>query len=180
MKLPSRTWNVRSVLLLVLGTSVLLAVPAACTSAAQADEARARWHAVQLASPSDRVLWQLMLLSLESQGYPLAAGTDSGARAVESGWKTDMQPFRGMGLRRRANLRLTPLEPGRWKLEARVKLEHNQNLVSPLDPTRAQWEPSPDDEPAAQILLMHVQARLRPELELTPPKKQPVPGEKPR
>jgi len=150
---------------------LLVILSAACTSVARQealDEKQARWQELEVAAPSDRVVWQLTLLSLQNQGFPLAAGSDLGARHVESGWKTDLQPFRGEGERRRAVVKLTPLAPGRWKLEARVKREHNQNLVTPLDPVRAEWEPAADDETAAKVLLKHIGARLRPELELQP------------
>jgi hypothetical protein len=143
----------------------------ACTSVARQealDAKEARWQTLEVSAPSDRVVWQLTLLSLQSQGYPLAAGSDLGARQVESGWKTDLQPFRGAGQRRRATVKLSPLGPGHWKLEARVKCEHNLNLVSPLDPVRAEWEHAADDEASAKILLQHIRARLRPELELQP------------
>ena len=63
-------------------------------------------------------------------------------------------------------LRLAPIEKGRWKLEARVQVEKNMNLVSPLDPARAEWEPTADDPSSALVLLQHVRSRLRPELEL--------------
>src|SRR5262245_3317443 len=144
---------------------------AACTSVARRealDAKEARWSSLEVTAPSDRVLWQLTLLALQNQGYPLASGSDPGARQVESGWKTDMQPFRGAGQRRRAVVKLTPLSPGHWKLEARVRCEHNQNLVSPLDPVRAEWEHAPDDEAAAKILLQHINARLKPELQVQP------------
>lgn len=150
---------------------VLLAALVACSSVARKeaeDAKKARWQEAEVAAPSDRVLWQLTLLSLQSQGYPLASGSDPGSRQVESGWKTDMQPFKGEGERRRAVVKLTPVERGKWKVEARVRCEHNQNLVSPLDPVRAEWEPAADDESAAKVLLRHIQARLKPELEVKP------------
>jgi len=150
----------------------LLCLFVSCDSVARKEAEAAKeehWKSVEVSSPSDRMLWQLTLLSLQSQGYPLAAGTDPGARQVESGWKTDMQPFRGDGERRRATIKMTPLEKGRWKLEARVKVEHNQNLVAPLDPVRAEWKPAADDDKQAQILLQHVQSRLKPELAVQPP-----------
>lgn len=148
---------------------LLLVLASACTSVARQeslDAKEARWQSLEVAAPSDRVVWQLTLLSLQTQGFPLAAGSDLGARQVESGWKTDMQPFRGEGERRRAVVKLTPLAPGRWKLEARVRVEHNQNLVAPLDPVRAEWKAAADDEAGAKILLQHIGARLRPELEV--------------
>ena len=151
--------------------AILSILLTACTSVARQehlDAKEARWLELEVTAPSDRVVWQLTLLALQGQGFPLAAGSDLGARQVESGWKTDMQPFRGEGQRRRAIVKMTPLGPGRWKLEARVRCEHNQNLVSPLDPVRAEWEHAADDEAAAKILLQHIQSRLRPQLEVQP------------
>lgn len=147
----------------------------ACVSVArqaELDAKAARWRSIEVESPSDRVVWALTLLALESQGFPPGA-RDPAAGEVTSGWKTDLQPFRGEGQRRRARVRLQPLEPGRWKVEARVQVELNQNLVSPLDASRAEWEPGPDDEKASQVLLQHVRARLQPELERAPPSPAP-------
>lgn len=149
-----------------------LCLALACTSVARQealDAKEERWKSAEVEAPSDRVLWQLTLLSVQGQGFPLAAGSDLGSRKLESGWKIDLQPFKGQGSRRRAIVRLTPLEPGRWKVETRVRVEHNQNLVTPLDPVRAQWKTSADDEGGAQVILQHIRARLSPELELAPP-----------
>ena len=154
--------------LVVLLLSVL---SVACTSVARRealDNKVARLCSLEVSAPSDRVLWQLTLLSLQNQGYPLAAGTDPGARQIETGWKTDLQPFRGEGQRRQVVVRMEPLERGKWKLEARVRIEHNQNLVTPLDAARAEWESAGDDEIGARVVLQHIAARLAPELELTP------------
>jgi hypothetical protein len=151
--------------ILVLLTALALS---ACTSVARQEELdskEARWKEIEVEAPSDRVVWQLSLLTLRSQGYPLAAGTDMGAGTVQSGWKQDLQPFRGEGQRRRAIMRMTPLEAGRWKLEARVQCEHNENLVSPLQAELAEWEPAADDPVEAQVLLQHVRSRLAPELD---------------
>jgi len=156
----------------------LALIAAACTSVARQeslDAKKERWKTMEVQVGSDRLLWQLSLLSVRNLGYPLAAGSDLGSRQIESGWRTDMQPFRGEGERKRAIVRMSPVEKGLWKVEARVKVEHNQNLVSPLDPVRAQWKAAPDDEAGAQILLQHIQARLQPELEIQEPDPTPVP-----
>lgn len=152
----------RAVLALVLA----LTCGTACLSGKKPFDGR--WRGVQLAAPSDHMVWQLTLLSLQGMGFPLAAGTDSGSGHVVTGWKTDLQPFRGEGRRWRAEVRMTPVESGLWRLEARVERERNENLVTPLDPTRADWQPDGSDERSAQILLMHVQARLNPSLEPAP------------
>jgi len=156
-------------LLLVTGLFLL----AGCKSVARQEaeqEKLAQWREIEVEAPSDRMVWQLMLLSMQNQGFPLAGGTDPGARQVESGWKTDLQPFRGDGRRMRATLKLTPIEKGRWKIEARVMVQKNMNLVTPLDATRAEWEETADDPQTATILLQHVKSRLRPQLELAPEK----------
>jgi len=150
----------------------LLLLAQACVSVARQEELdrkQERWQKIQVEAPSDRVLWQLTLLSLEGQGYPRGAGNDPGARQLETGWKTDLQPFRGEGKRRRAFVRIHPLEPGQWELEARVRVESNENLVTPLDPQRAEWKAAADDPAEALVLLQHIRARLQPELEVGDP-----------
>lgn len=149
----------------------LLCLLCACESVARQEaeaEKLAQWRSIEVEAPSDRMVWQLMLLSMQNQGFPMAAGTDPGARQVESGWKTDLQPFQGDGRRWRAVLKLAPIEKGRWKVEARVQVEKNMNLVTPLDAMRAEWESTADDPMMAQILLQHVKSRLRPQLEFEP------------
>jgi hypothetical protein len=138
----------------------------ACTSVARQEELdskEARWKEIEVAAPSDRVVWQLALLTLQTKGYPMGSGTDMVGRTIQSGWKQDLQPFRGEGQRRRAIMRLSPVEAGRWKLEARVQCQHNENLVSPLQAELAEWEPAADDAVEAQVLLQHVRSRLAPE-----------------
>ena len=162
--------------LVVIVSSLLAFVSLACDSVARRehlDSKAEHWKDITVAAPSDRVLWELILLSVQNMGFPLAAGTDPGARQVESGWKTDMQPFKGEGRRWRATVRMTPVEKGHWKLEARVMCEKNDNLVAPLDPVRAEWTQTNDDEQTAAILLHHVQSRLKPELEVKPPTNEP-------
>ncbi len=131
-----------------------------CSSTPGDPEKEGAWKEVEVHSPSDRMLWQLTLLSLQNMGFPLGSGLDPTAGVVQTGWKTELQPFRGQGTRARAYLRLEPLEPGLWKVRARVQRERNMALAAPLDPQRAEWKEAPDDETAALILLRHIQARL--------------------
>ena len=157
--------------LLLSSLVLLLLQTSACTSVARQehlDSKTAKWQTLEVAAASDRVLWQITLLSLQNLGYPLASGSDAGARQVESGWKTDLQPFRGEGERRRAVVKMAPLGPGRWKLDARVLVEKNQNLVSPLDPVRAEWETTADDEATAKVLLRKIGARLGSDVDFKP------------
>jgi hypothetical protein len=148
-----------------LALAALAASLPGCTSTPESEPA---WRSVEVDAPSDRVLWQLTLLSLQNLGYPLGAGLDRSGGIVTTGWKTDLHPFSGQGQRTRAEVRLAPVERGRWNVRARVERETNENMTDPLNAARAQWQAGPDDERTADILLMHIRARLDPELELAP------------
>ncbi len=137
-------------------------------------EAEGIWKEIEVEAPSDRVLWNLTLLSLQNLGFPFGSNMDPTTGVVETLWKTDLQPFRGEGTRLRAYLRLTPCEPGRWKVRARVQRENNMALVAPLDPSRAEWKEAPDDERMAAVLLQHIQARLGRKIELSPEAQNPL------
>lgn len=118
------------------------------------------WQAARIQAPSDRVLWKISLQSLQRLGFPLGAGLDPGSMHAESGWKVDLHPFRGNGQRTMAVVRMTPLERGVWKVEARVKRQTNQELARPLDPRYADWEWEPDDPETALVFLQHVRSAL--------------------
>ena len=141
---------------------------AACASTSEEEEEEGLWREAEVSAPSDRVLWQLTLLSLQNLGYPLSSGLDPSGGVVTTGWKTDLQPFSGEGMRTRAVVKLSPIEPGRWKVRARVAKELNKAMASPLDATRAEWKEAPDDERTAAIVLMHIRSRLDPKLEIAP------------
>jgi hypothetical protein len=154
--------------------SALLLVLGACSSTADDPEHEGTWKEVEVSAPSDRVLWQITLLSLQNLDFPLGANMDPTAGVVETLWKTDLQPFRGEGMRVRALLRFQPLEPGRWKVRARVRREQNMALAAPLDPQRAEWKEAPDDVVLAATLLQHIQSRLKPAIQLSPPEPDPL------
>ena len=146
----------------------LFALAPACASTNEEEVEEGLWREAEVNAPSDRVLWQLTLLSLQNLGYPLSSGLDPSSGIVTSGWKTDLQPFSGEGMRTRASVRIAPIEPGRWKVRTRVEKELNKAMASPLDATRAEWKPAPDDERTAGIILMHIRSRLDPKLEIAP------------
>jgi hypothetical protein len=152
----------------VLRTLVpLLLVLAPVGACAWNSEPEPRWRGVEVSAPSDRVLWKVTLLSMEKMGFPLAAGLDPGAMVATSGWRTTLAPFRGQGYRTQAEVRMEPVAPGRWHVDARVKRQTNESLAKPLDPRQAEWEWASDDELAATILLQHVRSFLETEIPLT-------------
>jgi hypothetical protein len=138
---------------------VLSLVLAGCVGPA-GREPDASWSEIEIAAPSQAVLFKLALLTVEGQGYPIAAGTDRGSGAIETGWRTNLQPFQGAGYRLRAVLDIAPVEERRFRVRARVQKQANEAIVAPLDPTRAEWKWREDDVSRAQVLLQHVRSAL--------------------
>ena len=124
------------------------------------------WQTREIQAPSDRVLWKISLLAVEKMGFPLAGGLDPSAGEIKSGWQTHLAPFGRKGYRMRAEVRLSPLERGRWQVETRVARQINDAIVAPLDPSRADWKWEPDDAVQALILLQHISVAFVPDLEL--------------
>jgi len=141
-----------------------LAPVVACRS--KPSEPEPIWRKSEVVAASDRVLWKVTLLALERQGYPLAGGLDPSSLEVTTGWKMNLAPFSKEGFRRRAEVRMEPAGPGRWRIQARVKRQVNKSLAKPLDPQYADWEWVDEDVEAATILIQHIRARLAPDIEL--------------
>ncbi len=142
-------------------SSLLFALLSAC-AVLGSDEPPADWKETELSAPSETVLFKLALLAVESLGYPVAGGTDPHAGVIVSGWKASLAPFKGEGYRLRAELELSPVGSGRYKVRARVQKQTNEALVSPLDPARAEWEWAGDDPVQAEVLLQHVRSAVEP------------------
>ena len=135
--------------------------PLAC----QAAEPEGRWMEGTVHAPSDRVLWTISRLSLQKMRFPTAGALDPASGRIRSGWKTQLHPFQGEGFRERAEIEVEPIERGKWKVRTRVARQTNEALVSPLDPSRAEWEWTADDPNSAKILLMHITSHLGDEME---------------
>ena len=133
--------------------------------ACQATEPDGRWMEGTVHAPSDRVLWTISRLSLQKMRFPTAGALDPASGRIESGWKTQLHAFQGEGYRERAEIEIEPLEKGQWKVRTRVAKQMNEALVSPLDPSRAEWEWANDDPNSAKILLMHITSLLGDEME---------------
>ena len=124
------------------------------------------WQEAGLEVPSDRMLWKVALRACDKMGFPLGAGgLDQSAMVIETGWRTNLQPFRGQGTREKAELRFLPDGDGIWRVEARVKRQRNMSLARPLDPRYAEWEWLPDDVATARLLVQHVRSYLSPTIE---------------
>jgi hypothetical protein len=124
------------------------------------------WAETQVTAGSDSLLWKVILLSLRKLDYPEGAEMDRAQMKVISGWKIELSPWKGRGTRKQAEVTCTPIGPGRWALEARIKTQINNALARTLDYSYAEWEWVPDDDSEARVLLGHVRAFLVPELEV--------------
>lgn len=156
---PSRGRSARLVLFVLF---VLLgALFASCSIK---NEIEPQWQRLEVDAPSDRILWKVANMSVNNRGYPRGE-LDLAEMEIESGWRNDLAPFRGEGYRTKAHLKMDPIEPGRWAVDARVEKEVNKALTRQLSLADADWEPVPDDVAGARVLLQHIRSLLPDDIE---------------
>ena len=154
-----RTWHL---------SLLLAAAPAAaaCSSMGKSKEPEPVVATTEVLAGSDSLLWKVVLLSLRKLDFPEGAEMERSQMKVVSGWKIELSPWKGKGTRKQAEVTCTPIGPGRWTVEARVKTQINNTLARTLDYSYAEWEWVPDDPSEARVILQHVRAFLQPELEV--------------
>jgi hypothetical protein len=152
--------------------AVLCALGSACSTTPK--EPEPSWASSALVVGSDNQLWQVMLLALNATGFPQGAEMDRGDMHIVTGWKIELAPRKGKGTRKQAELICTPLGPDRWSVDVRVRMQINNTLAQPLDYSYAEWEWVPDDLTTARIIVQHMRAYLRPELEINDAPVDPV------
>lgn len=138
---------------------------AACSSTGS--EPDPVWIEDTVQAPSETVLWQATLSNLWRLGFPVGSQANPSTLTIETGWKTQLSPFRGKGYRLMADIRFERVEPELeagpgWDIDVRVKKQVNMSLVKPLNVQYADWEWQPDDEWEAAILLRHILADFPP------------------
>jgi hypothetical protein len=134
-----------------------LALAPGCASTP--DEA---WHEGSVTAPTERVLWQVTVLALERNDFPVGSGVNPSTLKAVSGWRVSLAPFKGDGYREQAHIEWTRDESqaGRWNGRVRVHRQRNENLSKPLDISYAEWEDDPDDQDRARLLFNTVKALL--------------------
>lgn len=128
----------------------------------------------EVVAGSDRLLWDVILLSMRKLNYPESAASQPTEMHAISGWKMELSPFKGEGWRKRAEVTCTPVGPGRWRVETRVAMQVNETLAKTLDPSYAEWEWAADDTGEARVLLFHIRTFLDPQIELSPEEEDPI------
>jgi hypothetical protein len=161
---------------LVLAT-VLCAVAALASSCASSGH-DPKWIETTLEPPNETVLWQVTMMSLQKLRFPISSGFEPGKLRGVSGWDTQPAPFKGEGYRERCYVEYTPLTGKRYTMKVRVERETNEDIVHPLDISYAEWQPAPDNEARAHLLVGQVKAFLGPDFKTTE-KQEPDKPEKP-
>lgn len=118
------------------------------------------WVEAQLAAASDRVLWQVTLLSLEKAGFAPGTEMDPVELEARTSWRMSLAPFKGDGFREQAIVRYERLGEGRYDVGVRVRRERNDAMDNPLDAARAEWVEEPDNIERARIVLQFLRSFL--------------------
>lgn len=137
---------------------VLCALGAGCASGKKP----AQWIDGTLEAPSDRILWEVTLISLQKTGFPIGSGLEPGKLLAVSGWHNSLAPFKGDGFRERAHVQYLSQGGRRYGVKVRVEREVNEDITHPLDLSYAEWESAPDNVTRAQIVLGYIKALLGP------------------
>lgn len=125
-----------------------------------------QWVDSEIYCPSEQVLWEFLLLSLDKTGFPKGIGTDPNRRTIDTGWRISLAPFKGKGWREKASVVVERIESGRYEVRVRVERETNEDLLRPLDPSFAQWEPTDDNVEHAQHVLTFLESFIGNDLDL--------------
>jgi len=140
----------------------------------------AAWIEADVKADTERILWQVTVLALERNGYPIGSGVNPNELKAVSGWRTSLAPFKGDGFRDRAHVywQRDAQDPKRWHAKVRVERQSNENLSKPLDISYAEWEDQPDDQERARLVLNTIKALLGGEFKLNggPSRTQRTPG----
>jgi hypothetical protein len=153
---PTSTFLARALCAALLALAWAL-VPALAGCASAPPE---QWLEDEITASSDRVLWDVTILALQKSGFPLGASLEPGKLDATSGWMISLAPFRGKGFREQCEVRYTPQGPRTYKVAVRVRREKNDDLLHPLDLTYAEWEPEPDNQDRAQIVMQYIRSLL--------------------
>lgn len=118
------------------------------------------WQSADVRVHSENVLWQVTRVALEKNNFPIGAGIDQAKLSAASGWNHSLAPFRGKGWRERCFVQWKRLGEGRWTVEVRVERDRNDDISHPLDLSYAEWEPEPDDNERARLVLQYIRSLL--------------------
>ena len=142
-----------------------LVVSAACSSTGDRE---GDWAEADFNVASERVLRQVATLALEKNGFPPGTEEVGAKSTVSSGWRVELQPFKGDGTRSKAHVQYEEKGAAQWHVWVRVEKETNEELAKPLELARAKWESAPDDRDAAARIVRYMQTVFGREFQMGP------------
>lgn len=140
---------------------------AACASSGSGDR-EGDWAEADFNVASERVLRQVATLALEKNGFPPGTEEVGAKSTVSSGWRVELQPFKGDGTRSKAHVQYEEKGAAQWHVYVRVEKETNEELAKPLELARAKWESAPDDRDAAARIVRYMQTVFGREFQMGP------------
>lgn len=146
----------------------VLCLLAVFSTSCASTRAEPKWVEGTVEAASDTILWQVTVLSLEKNGFPVGSGVDRGKLNAVSGWHTSLAPFKSDGYRERCHIEIAPQPLHKYAIKVRVERERNEDIAHPLDLSYAEWESDPDNVSHAQSVLGYIKATLGVNFEVTP------------
>ena len=137
----------------------------ACAMTSSSEE-QGSWVSDEISVVSERILWEVTVLSLQKHDFPIGSGVDPTTMRAVTGWRNDLAPFRGQGFRERAHVRYEGVGPGRYEIHVRVEHQKNMDITRPTDARYAKWEPGEDDTVEASVILQRIKAWIGQDFEL--------------
>ena len=116
------------------------------------------WVSDEISVVSERILWEVTVLSLQKHDFPIGSGVDPTTMQAVTGWRNDLAPFRGQGFRERAHVRYEAAGKSRYEIHVRVEHQKNMDITRPTDARYAKWEPAEDDTVEASVILHRIKA----------------------
>jgi len=113
-------------------------------------------------TPSFDVIWQRTGEVLAREGFRADEALTSVSHGeIVSLWITRMAPTRYQGKRRRAHVRIEPLEGAQWRAAVAVIRQQNADIDDPPNVVSAQWEADGIDEDRSKLLLWGIEQPFR-------------------
>ena len=141
--------------------AVVLALSPACASGPDVREGD--WEEAEFTIASERVLRQAAQIALQKNGFAPGTATVEAHKTVSSGWKVELQPFKGDGMRRKAHVQYEEKGERTWLVSVRVEKESNEEIAKPLDLASAKWVSADDDTETAGRILRYIKTVFGPE-----------------
>jgi hypothetical protein len=149
----------------IIGSLLALCLVGCALFGSPADDPK--WVEETVEPPNENILMQVTIHSLSKVGFPIGTGIQAGKLGGMSGWNTSPAPFKGEGYRERCYVEFKPLEGKRYRMRVRVERETNEDIMHPLDLSYADWQPAPDNDTRAKLVVGQVKAFLNPQFKTT-------------